>query len=320
MGVFLLYNVEIWDIMKVGFICTEEEHMSEESMNNEKEKCFVIMPISDQGDYPKGHFEKVYEQIFVPAIEATGYDAFRVDEDNMCTPIVEKIFKAIQECPMALCDLSNRNPNVLYELGIRQAYDKPVVLVKDEKTERIFDVSGINTISYMSTRLYEEVLDARKRISDAIISMKEGKQNSIIKVLNAQKAMVSSDSMTKEEKIEILLSGLVKDVNDLKNQDRQSMIESVYNKYPYNNWENSYVKEKNGLATLTYFISLKKDITDNEIKRVVDTVSNHYNVKINYIIDDDVLCLEIVSDDMQKCNFVYKDLEIRLRDRERINQ
>ena len=320
MGVFLLYNVEIWDIMKVGFICTEEEHMSEESMNNEKEKCFFIMPISDQGDYPKGHFEKVYEQIFVPAIEATGYDAFRVDEDNMCTTIVEKIFKAIQECPMALCDLSNRNPNVLYELGIRQAYDKPVVLVKDEKTERIFDVSGINTISYMSTRLYEEVLDARKRISDAIISMKEGKQNSIIKVLNAQKAMVSSDSMTKEEKIEILLSGLVKDVNDLKNQDRHSMIESVYNKYPYNNWENSYVKEKNGLATLTYFISLKKDITDNEIKRVVDTVSNHYNVKINYIIDDDVLCLEIVSDDMQKCNFVYKDLEIRLRDRERINQ
>ena len=87
--------------------------MSEENTNNEKEKCFVIMPISDQGDYPKGHFQKVYEQIFVPAIEEAGYDAFRVDEDNMCTQIVEKIFKAIQECPMALCDLSNRNPNVL---------------------------------------------------------------------------------------------------------------------------------------------------------------------------------------------------------------
>ena len=30
----------------------------------EREKCFVMMPISDQGDYPKGHFQKVYEQIF----------------------------------------------------------------------------------------------------------------------------------------------------------------------------------------------------------------------------------------------------------------
>ena len=69
--------------------------MGKENTSREREKCFVIMPISDQGDYPKGHFEKVYRQIFVPAIEDAGYEAFRVDEDNMCTQIVEKIFKAM---------------------------------------------------------------------------------------------------------------------------------------------------------------------------------------------------------------------------------
>ena len=196
--------------------------MSKENTN--KEKCFVIMPISDQGDYPKGHFQKVYEQILAPAIEEAGYEAFRVDEDNMCTPIVEKIFTAIQECPMALCDLSNRNPNVLYELGIRQAYDKPVVLVQDDKTDRIFDVSGINTISYSSSRLFEEVLEARRRITDAIISSKEGKQNSIIKVINAQSAKISSDAMSKEDKVEVMLAGLLEDVNDLKMQIRKNNV------------------------------------------------------------------------------------------------
>ena len=25
-------------------------------LQEEQERCFVIMPISDQGDYPKGHF------------------------------------------------------------------------------------------------------------------------------------------------------------------------------------------------------------------------------------------------------------------------
>ena len=30
----------------------------------EREQCFVIMPISDQGDYPTGHFDKIYAQIF----------------------------------------------------------------------------------------------------------------------------------------------------------------------------------------------------------------------------------------------------------------
>lgn len=129
-----------------------------------KEKCFVIMPISDQGDYPIGHFTKVYEQIIKPSVEEAGYEAYRVDENNICDMIINKIFNAIQECPMAVCDLSNRNPNVLYELGLRQAYDKPVVLIQDDKTEKIFDVSGISTIFYKSARMYEDVIKAREDI------------------------------------------------------------------------------------------------------------------------------------------------------------
>ena len=138
-------------------------------LQEEQERCFVIMPISDQGDYPKGHFTKVYNQIFKPAIIAAGYEPFRVDEDKISNPIINKIFDAVQNCTMALCDLSNRNPNVLYELGLRQAYDKPVVLVQDEKTPRIFDVSGINTVQYSSERLFENVMEAREKITDALI-------------------------------------------------------------------------------------------------------------------------------------------------------
>ena len=289
--------------------------MSEENTNNKKEKCFVIMPISDQGDYPKGHFQKVYEQIFVPAIKEAGYDAFRVDEDNMCTQIVEKIFKAIQECPMALCDLSNRNPNVLYELGIRQAYDKPVVLVQDDKTERIFDISGINTISYNSSRLYEEVLDARGKITEAILTMKEGRHTSIIKVLKAQAASADSEDIPRDDRIEILLSGLIKDVNDLKNQNRPLAKENIYNEYPFYSLEspsNIHLSEGKGWKTIHKLIELKKDISTPEIKSVINRVSKHYNVKIDYEIFDGLLAVDIKSDDAQKRNAVYKDLQLRL--------
>lgn len=289
--------------------------MSEENTNNKKEKCFVIMPISDQGDYPKGHFQKVYEQIFVPAIKEAGYDAFRVDEDNMCTQIVEKIFKAIQECPMALCDLSNRNPNVLYELGIRQAYDKPVVLVQDDKTERIFDISGINTISYNSSRLYEEVLDARGKITEAILTMKEGRHTSIIKVLKAQAASADSEDIPRDDRIEILLSGLIKDVNDLKNQNRPLAKENIYNEYPFYSLEsprNIHVSEGKGWKTIPQLIELKKDISTPEIKSVINRVSKHYNVKIDYEIIDGILAVDIKSDDLQRRNAAYKDLQLRL--------
>lgn len=129
-----------------------------------------MMPISNQGDYEENHFTKIYEQIIQPAVKEAGFEAFRVDEDRVSENIMSKIYKAIQECEMAVCDLSNRNPNVLYELGLRHAYDKPVVLIQDEKTDRIFDISGISTVTYYSSRKYDDVMQARVNISKAIKS------------------------------------------------------------------------------------------------------------------------------------------------------
>ena len=69
---------------------------------------------------------------------------------------------------MAICDLSTRNPNVLFELGIRQAYDKPVVLVQETGTDRIFDINGISCIDYDPSLIYRSVLDTQDKIANAI--------------------------------------------------------------------------------------------------------------------------------------------------------
>lgn len=117
--------------------------MSEES---KAKTCFVIMPISDQPKYPAGHFDKIYEQIIVPAVKEAGFEPIRADSNQICDSIMQKILKNLVECDMAICDLSSRNPNVMYELGIRQAYGKKVVLIQDDATDKIFDVAGINTV------------------------------------------------------------------------------------------------------------------------------------------------------------------------------
>lgn len=245
----------------------------------QKEKCFVIMPISDQGDYPEGHFTKVYDQIFRPAIEDAGYEAYRVDENNISDSIIVKIFEAIQNCPMALCDLSNRNPNVLYELGIRQAYDKPVVLVQDDKTERIFDVSGITTIQYKSSRLYENVLEARRIITQAIIETKKGKRNSIVKIVKAQTAKVSTGEMSREDKIEILLSGLSDDIKQLK-YDRELERKHVIGSNTC--MDNNPINPNLILEKPEIYFPLRADITNNEIEKIVSIFKNEYNVDFNY--------------------------------------
>lgn len=104
---------------------------------NKTKTCFVIMPISDQPKYPTGHFDKIYEQIIVPAVKEAEFEPIRADSNQICDSIMQKILKNLIECDMAICDLSSRNPNVMYELGIRQAYGKKVVLVQDDVPEKI---------------------------------------------------------------------------------------------------------------------------------------------------------------------------------------
>lgn len=200
--------------------------MAEETNNNElndkgttNKRCFVMMPISDQGDYPSGHFDKVYNQIFKPAIQDAGYIPYRVDENTISDSIINKIFDAVQNCEMALCDLSNRNPNVLYELGLRQAYNKPVVLVCDDKTEKIFDVSGISTVFYKSDRLYENVIDAQEKILASIKSTCEGKEATLIQVVQATEANYSDVMIDKNESLNIMLQSIIKELRELKREN-----------------------------------------------------------------------------------------------------
>ena len=124
----------------------------------ENKNCFVIMPIADCDGYEKGHFAHVYDDIIKPAIDKTEFTAIRADEVKETNFIHLDILKKLIDAPIAVCDLSTRNPNVLFELGIRQAFDKPVVLIQEKGTPKIFDIAPLRYLEYSkedrkSTRL-----------------------------------------------------------------------------------------------------------------------------------------------------------------------
>ena len=96
--------------------------------DSEKPVCFVLMPISDPEGYGPGHFRHVYEDIFAPACEKAGFKAVRADDVSETNLIHLDILQKLIESPMAICDLSGRNANALFELGLRESFDKPVVL------------------------------------------------------------------------------------------------------------------------------------------------------------------------------------------------
>ena len=174
-----------------------------------KEKCFVIMPISDPSNYEKGHFRKIYEQIFIPAIEKAGFYPHRVDEDMSSHFIQMSIIKELIEAPLVLCDLSTRNPNVLYELGIRHAFNKPVVLVQESDTERVFDISVFNTVDYRSSRFFDEVVEDQDKIAEAITATYNNEPNySMTQIVDVVSAQASRVEISREDRTAILLSSM----------------------------------------------------------------------------------------------------------------
>lgn len=162
----------------------------EESNSKTKEEplktCFVIMPISDVDGYPKGHFDRVYKHIIEPACRQVGYEPIRADETSKTNVIIVDILKNILACDMAICDLSARNPNVFYELGFRQAFNKKTVLMKDEKTNRPFDISAIRSFEYQSSLRIDLVNEAIEKLAKALTeteAMTKEETNSLLKLL-----------------------------------------------------------------------------------------------------------------------------------------
>lgn len=116
--------------------------------------CFVIMPFTERDDdHEVGFFTEVLQQIFNPALEAAGFEprtALRQGSDVIQATIVN----ALLEADLVLADLTEHNPNVLFELGMRMHLDKPVALVRAKGTGPIFDVDNMLRVEDYNPNLW----------------------------------------------------------------------------------------------------------------------------------------------------------------------
>jgi hypothetical protein len=101
--------------------------------------CFVMIPFEDR-------YDRVYRELIVPAVTEAGLTAVRADEISATGFIMEQIRAAIQQSRLCIADVSDCNPNVLYELGFAQAANKSVVLIASDVTGLPFDDAAMRVI------------------------------------------------------------------------------------------------------------------------------------------------------------------------------
>lgn len=137
--------------------------------------CFVIQP------FDSGKFDKRFEDVYRPAIEAAGLEAYRVDKDPSVSVPIESIEDGIRQAAICLADITADNPNVWYELGYAFAIGRPIVMVCSE--ERVgkkypFDIQHRSVIPYLadSPSDFEKLKGSLTKRIEALLTKSEALQ------------------------------------------------------------------------------------------------------------------------------------------------
>jgi len=132
-----------------------------------KPACGIVMPISAIDGCVESHWADVLD-VLTEAIEDAGFEGNLVSNADDVGIIHKRIIQNLYDNPIVVCDVSGKNPNVMFELGLRLAFDKPTVIVKDDKTSYSFDTSAIEHIEYPRDLRFSKIVDFKQKLAEKL--------------------------------------------------------------------------------------------------------------------------------------------------------
>ncbi|HEY4158115.1 MAG TPA: hypothetical protein VGM29_08455 [Polyangiaceae bacterium] len=108
--------------------------------------CFVLMPFG-----PENHLQEIFADQVAPTIAAAGLKCLRADDIYDTQPIVESVWENILRARLLVADLTGRNPNVFYELGVAHTVGKDVILLSQSIDDVPFDLRHLRVVLYDTT-------------------------------------------------------------------------------------------------------------------------------------------------------------------------
>jgi uridine kinase len=142
----------------------------------EKKNAFVIMPFNNND------LDTFYKEVVKPTLLENGYEAKRVDEMSMKEQIVERIVHSIEDADLIICELTDKNPNVMYELGVAHSLTRKVIMIAKHDQDLPFDLKDYEVLFYKPSDKEFNSTRFRSRFNQAIEDVnKEGISNPVQK-------------------------------------------------------------------------------------------------------------------------------------------
>lgn len=142
-----------------------------------KEKCFIITPIGDDADPIRRHIDGIIDAAIRPAL-GEKYEIEVAHQISEPGSITKQIIREIFSDKLAIANLTNKNPNVMYELAFRHSLGKPVIMIAEKGTPLPSDIIMERTIFYQNDA--RGVLELKENLIEAEESIDFDKESSPI--------------------------------------------------------------------------------------------------------------------------------------------
>ncbi len=130
-------------------------------------KCFVIMPFAKTSKkHTKAYWTKHYKEFLKPLIE-TNHQLVAVRSEPLRADILRQIIADLVTAPIVVADITDANPNVYWELGVRLSFKHGTVTIAEQSTDIPFDIGTKGTLFYHPDD-YIEMEAFRKDFSGAL--------------------------------------------------------------------------------------------------------------------------------------------------------
>lgn len=124
-------------------------------------KIFFVTPIGEKNSDDRRTADFVMNTFLKPVADVLEYDVLRADLIQTVSDISDSVIEQLETSDLVIADISNSNPNVMFELGYRFALKKPYLILTQNVKTIPFDIRGIRALEYPVTTPNVEEFNAQ---------------------------------------------------------------------------------------------------------------------------------------------------------------
>lgn len=227
-------------------------------------KCFIITPIGSSTSEIRRHIDGVIHSAIEPVLNELNYTLSVSHEVKESGSIKKEIIRDIYFSDLVIANLTEKNPNVMYEVALRHAIKKPIIHITENLSELPFDINDHRTIEYKNDM--EGVVELKKELKKMIQVIERNPDEISNPIIDALTTLKIVEPKEEETTYDQMIHFMYSKMNDMQEQvlDIKTMLLSD---------KINYTLKENDRLLLEFNKQMSKDCSENRLEIMIESES-----------------------------------------------